>query len=67
MPGTPWVIEDRVMVFPDPDALKTYTDRCDFCVLSLRKVYPIPDGAVLIACSARAADALQRWQKSGQG
>lgn len=66
MPGLPWIIEDRVMAFPDPGSVMAYGDRCDFCVLSLRKVYPIPDGAVLIACSDRAVEALQQWRSTHQ-
>ena len=66
LPGAPWVIEDRVMAFPDPATAASYMGRCDFCVLSLRKIYPIPDGAVLIACSDRAMDALDSWQRSNR-
>lgn len=62
--GDPWVIEDRVTAFPDPAAVPHFSERCDFAIISMRKIYPVPDGSVLVACSDRAASALDRWNKS---
>lgn len=54
LPNRPWVIEDRVMCAPDPDGVRAAARRCDITVLSFRKHYPVPDGALLVAHSARA-------------
>tara|TARA_B100000315_G_scaffold259837_1_gene317584 strand:- start:1092 stop:2312 length:1221 start_codon:yes stop_codon:yes gene_type:complete len=54
----PWIIEDRVMCFPDLSCLIGAEERCDFALLSFRKHYPVPDGALLVACSERAREAL---------
>lgn len=69
MSQSPWVVEDRVMCFPDPESAPLWEGRCDFALLSFRKHYPVPDGALLIACSDRAQEALSRCSKkfSGEG
>ncbi len=63
LPNRPWIIEDRAMAFPDAAGLAAAAGRCDFLVLTLRKIYPVPDGAVLVACSERAAAVLSRWKE----
>ena len=60
LPSRPWVIEDRVMCFPDPEGLRGVEERCDLTVLSFRKHYPVPDGALVVAHSPRAQEALRR-------
>ena len=47
---SPWIIEDRVMCFPSPVRPEDKR-RCDFAILSFHKHYPVPDGALLVACS----------------
>lgn len=59
----PWVIEDRTMAIADSDIAEKAAERADFIVYSLRKSYPIPDGASIIACSSRAKAALTKWRK----
>ncbi len=58
----PWIIEDRATAFPAPVSATDAATRCDFIIYSLRKSYPVPDGAPLIACSERAREALSLWR-----
>src|SRR3989338_9496030 len=71
LPGRPWIIEDRVMCFPDPCSVPLREGRCDFIIISFRKHYPVPDGALLIACSDRArqrmAELKDNYYSSGEG
>lgn len=64
LPGRPWVIEDRVMCFPEPGDASRWRARCDFALFSFRKHYPVPDGALLVACSDRARERLARCPAS---
>ena len=62
---SPWIIEDRVMCSPAPlcpDAAR----RCDFAILSFHKQYPVPDGALLVACSDRARTVLNRFDRTSR-
>lgn len=59
----PWVIEDRALAFPAPVDATDAARRCDFILYSLRKCYPVPDGAPLIACSERAREAMAKWRQ----
>ena len=59
LPQPPWIIEDRVMCAPDPRLLREAAARCDLTILSFRKHYPVPDGALLIAHSDRARQHLR--------
>lgn len=63
----PWIIEDRAMAFPAPVSAADAAARCDFLMYSLRKSYPVPDGAPLVACSERAREALSTWRASAPG
>lgn len=63
--NAPWVIEDRAMAFPAPVAAADAARRCDFIAYSLRKSYPVPDGAPLVACSDRARAELADWRQKG--
>ena len=65
-PEHPWIIEDRVMSFPAMDGGVNFSARCDFAIFSLRKTYPVPDGAVLYACSDRARDALSGFVRNSE-
>ena len=42
------------MCTSDPQELRRVGERCDFTMLSFRKHYPVPDGALLVAHSDRA-------------
>lgn len=57
LPGKPWIIEDRVQCLPEPCPPAAGRD---FVIYSLRKHYPVPDGAMLIAVSDRAREAFAR-------
>ena len=63
----PWIIEDRAMAFPAPVSAADAAARCDFLMYSLRKSYPVPDGAPLVACSERAREALSTWRARASG
>ena len=63
IPRGPWIIEDRAMAFPAPVPVSEGAKRCDFILYSLRKTYPVPDGAPLVACSERAREVLFQWRK----
>ena len=62
-----WIIEDRVMCAPDPSAWPRVANRCDVAVLSFRKHYPVPDGALLLAYSSRARERLAEWRPRHRG
>jgi len=62
MAGEPWIIEDRALAFPEPLNTGDAAKRCDFMIFSFRKCYPVPDGAILVACSERARDAVSQKQ-----
>ncbi len=62
LPNNPWIIEDRAMALPEQVKISNSAKRCDFMIFSLRKSYPVPDGAALVACSDRALEAMSRWR-----
>jgi hypothetical protein len=66
LPNEPWIIEDRAMAFPEQVDISNGAKRCDFMFFTLRKSYPVPDGAPLVACSDRALEAMSRWRTTAR-